>query len=296
MRRSGRTQLLALAAAAEAIAGAALTQLERDETAVLAGSGAGESNDTVEFLRNMIANDEAAPKPSKFINSVPSSVAGQIALEFGLRGETAVFMQHSASFEAALWQGLQTLRNGRVPFALVCGADAIERDVLAVGYARAWWRKDAANFDVAEDSKQVIGSIPGEGAAAFLLAPSGSHGRPVMGRVTVSLPQHFPGIDPEREAAAIAAFLKSAGVSPRELAFVLTGANGNGVLGHSYRRVMEAAGLPVPARTYKQTCGEFCAAASLGLFTAMRELPGPGVALIYHLNGFRARTLMLVRK
>ena len=78
------------------------------------GTGFGEWAETLLFLENLVRLEEREPKPTRFANSVHNSLASQVAINFGLKGENHTLTQGPISFELALWQAAVLLQTGRV--------------------------------------------------------------------------------------------------------------------------------------------------------------------------------------
>lgn len=77
---------------------------------VMIGTSLGDATETEQFVRNLVVAEEATPKPRAFSQSVHCAIAGQIAIEFGARGEA------------------QTITHGEVSFGLtVLAAQALKR-------------------------------------------------------------------------------------------------------------------------------------------------------------------------
>ena len=351
MRRLGRTQRMALAAAHLAVKDSPVALRAGDDAAVAVGTGLGELGETAAFLENMIALDEREPKPASFVNSVHNSLASQIAMALGLKGENHLFTHGAASFELALGQALLMLDAGRAEQVLVCGADGLSPYFVAAGRDFGWWRSGAAaiaplgaagenlgpglparsiptaestlpsagtpqvpggeelesalvpradsscrpgpRFSPAAPSKDAAGAartgtLPGEGAAALLLARPGSAGRADGRTARIAAVLARPGatasFDAAGEVSFIAQVLDRAQLAPGDLGLVLCGANGDERLDGRYRQVEQAlisrVGRAVPWGGYKQLCGEFCTAPALATVMAarmVREEKGSGV-------------------
>jgi 3-oxoacyl-(acyl-carrier-protein) synthase len=133
LRRLGRTQALALAAATRAVSSLPAPIGPPEAVAVAAGTALGELDETVGFLENMIRLEEREPKPARFINSVHNALAAQIAISFGWKGENHTFVHNALSFESALWQALYLLHDRRADHVLACGVDGLNPYAVRVG-------------------------------------------------------------------------------------------------------------------------------------------------------------------
>ncbi len=156
IRRLGRVQIMALAAAQKLIQIAPFT--DREAT-VLVATGLGEHSETAAFIENMARNNEATPMPAKFINSVHNSLAGQLAIWHQLSGENHTFTHNKLSLTAALWEAMVILGNSRAKEALLLACDTLSPYALLAGRALNCLKAPLA---------------AGEGAAAWRLTAAGS--------------------------------------------------------------------------------------------------------------------------
>jgi 3-oxoacyl-(acyl-carrier-protein) synthase len=276
LRRLGRAQRMALAAAHLAVKDSPVGLAAGEAGAVAAATGLGELGETAAFLENMIALGEREPRPACFVNSVHNSLASQIAMGLGLKGENHLFTHGPMSFELALWQALHVLGTGRAEQVLACGADSLSPYVLAAGRAFEWWRSDgAALAPMSEPPVAKRGTLPGEGAAALLLArprPAGPGERRARIAAVLARPLHLPSFEAEAELGFMEQALAGARLALGEVGFVLFGANGDERLDAKYRQVALALasrlGRQMPWGVYKHLCGEFCTASALGVALA----------------------------
>lgn len=283
LRRLGRAQSLALASAALAVKDCPHPLTFGDSSAVALGTGMGEQGETADFLTRMFATDEAELRPAHFVNSVHNSMASQIAMMFGMRGDNYTFTHGAISFELALEAGVRWLRAGRADVVLACGADMLTPYLAAAGVNYGWWRRDGAAVDPMSDTAAVqAGTLPGEGAAAFLLArrdvfPEATRiARIACATALPLLCESIADLNPEAEAAFVHRALAPAGMELRDVSFVLYGANGDAAHDAAHgsvdRALAAARGTPLPCGVYKHRCGEFCAAPALGVALAVEAV------------------------
>ena len=311
LRRLGRAQRMALLAAHQALNARAMTPDDCYNTAVCLGTGLGELGETVSFLDNLVRLEEKEPKPARFANSVHNSLASQVAIRFGFRGENHTLTHGPVSFELALWQATVLLRTGRARYVLACGADELHPYGAYAGKALGARSSRRAPFSSTPKNSGDFCSraLPGEGAAAFLLGLSGEawsqRQRPCIKTVKVC-PLETRGmssINPLEEAAFIQRAISSSGVTLDKVDHVLLGANSEAQLEEVYHDTLaalsSAAGRTIPHSLYKHRTGDFCTAPALGLALAATLLdnetiqadvmvpgnytpPALGNILIYH--------------
>lgn len=306
IRRLGRLQRMGVAAAHLAAQGRVAPAASR--SAVCVGTGMGATWEVVDFLENMVREQEKHPRPARFINSVHNSLASQIAIFQGLRGENHTFTHNAQSFELALGHAAYLLAADRADEVLCCGADALVSYVAAAGQRFGWWRPSERTIRPLEEE----GTLPGEGAAAFRLrAPADE---PRLARVQLLLEGPLQGRFGDCPRRALEA-LQAAGIELGAGDLLLLGANGDAALDARYRRVARALESSCEGAlawaVYKHACGEFCSAAGLGLGWAveslragepserlrcLRPLQAPlRRVLLYHVSRSRYASLMLVQ-
>jgi len=271
LRRLGRAQAMALSAVklclqtghSQGLAAAG------DEVAVCLGTAWAELGVELAFLENMIRRGEKGARPAKFASSVHNALASQVAMGFNFTGENHSFTHDALSFEDALWQGSNLVSQGRARRAVVCGVDALTDFLLLRG-------RELGEHEHA---------IPGEGAAAFVLAPEGDATEALarLELVRARGPATPDVIDVEEQVAFLRQVTDEAGLSPEELS-LLTGAIGNGPLAATYQEVAQKFG-PADAGTYRHHTGDYPTAAALGLARAIKLLSEKKApVLMYHLN------------
>ena len=70
--------------------------------AIITGTGMGCVNDSEQFLKALIDNDEQFLTPTSFIQSTHNTVGGQIALGLKCKGYNFTYVHASISFESAV--------------------------------------------------------------------------------------------------------------------------------------------------------------------------------------------------
>lgn len=283
IKRLGRGQAMAIVAVKRALAACpAEGQLSADDsTAVSVGTAWAEEGDEIVFLDNLIKLGEKAAKPAFFVNSVKNALASQLALTFGFRGENQTFAHDAMSFESALWQGAHLVRAGRSRHAVVCGVEALIEFQEIHGHLLGWYGTPPAPLDPLAAPRR--GSIPGEGAAAFVLTAPGTAASPVARLVHVKARgplQRSPAISGAGELAFLEQVMRETGASPDASWLVLLGANGDQRLDAIYAEV--ARGLRPDSRgpmvgVYRHLTGDFATASALGFELAVRAVASRSV-------------------
>ena len=257
--------------------------IKGEDTVLYVGTALGSQSETASFVENMILNDEKHPRPAKFVNSVHNALASHVAITFGLKGRGVTVTHDEASFELALERAVKDLVYRRAEQAVVIGADELNPYPVAVGRHYGWWRKeDAPLRPMAAPPQALPGTLPGEGAGAFLLCAQpggGARGGAVLLRAAAHA-RTSGSADPEHNADAAACFitdvLKAREGSLSDVDFILFGANGDCALDRTYSGVLGAlnasSGRTLSFGVFKHLCGEFCTASAIGLGIAVEAV------------------------
>lgn len=247
-RRLSRLQQMTLVAARRCLP----AQFDPALACVAIGTGLGSLNEAAAFVENLWRKDEREPLPQRFTNSVHNALAGQVAIELGVRGLNSTPTCHEISFETALWHALRELAAGTANLALAGAADELNPYAVAVG--RRWGLP-----------------VPGEGAAVFALTGDAPSTPPLA---------YCDGVRTGRRTRDVAAEARwiADTVDLAKLDVLLTGANGWPSLDAEYAAVAEAlgrmAGRKIVVGTYKQWCGEHYSASAFGFSVAIQLVRG----------------------
>jgi 3-oxoacyl-(acyl-carrier-protein) synthase len=288
IKRMGRGQEMAIGAVQRAIdscAGRTDPPARGSGTAVSVGTAWAEEGDEITFLENLIKLGEKAAKPAYFVNSVKNALASQLALTFGFQGENQTFAHDALSFESALWQGAHLLRAGRARHAIVCGVEALVEFQEIHGHLLGWYGTDPTPLAPLAAKKRAAGqgTLPGEGAAAFVLTAPGIVASPLarLAFVRARGPlQRAPVLSPKAELAFVEKVLRDSDVSLDGVGLVLLGANGDSALDGIYAEVARGLRAKSPGLSigvYRHIIGDFATASALGFELAVRVVAGRSV-------------------
>lgn len=267
LRRMARIIKMSVAASSMAIADAGVAQLD----AIITGTSLGCSEDTHEFLKSLIADNETLLSPTAFIKSTHNTIGGQIALMGNYNCYNMTYAHRSFSFESALLDGVLQLNEG-ASHVLVGGIDEIT-EVTTKLLQRQGCIEGTAN------PKAPKG---GEGAA-FLVLGSEAHqdNYAVLNKVTIC--------NDADAARALSTFLQHLPVQ-----LVLTGANSPIEFRARYSKPLNAV-LPNAAKGYyKPLCGEYHTSAGLASLLAALMLKNNHVPVWSVISGEVPQTLSSV--
>jgi len=106
---------------------AALTALKQASVeipkAINVGTGFGCLTDTEKFLATLLDNNEKFSNPSAFINSTHNTLAGNLAILLGAKGQNFTFVHPENAFENALMDTWIGMNEGSFDDAIVGGVD-----------------------------------------------------------------------------------------------------------------------------------------------------------------------------
>lgn len=128
--------------------------------ALVVGTTMGCLQDTENFLRKMVSQDEKMLTPTSFIQSTHNTVAGQIALSTGCLGYNNTISQHGHSFEGALVAAALYLNEHPEKNVLCGGVD----EWTGTSF---WLMKRAGLFKKGESDNSPL--LAGEGAGFLFL-------------------------------------------------------------------------------------------------------------------------------
>jgi 3-oxoacyl-(acyl-carrier-protein) synthase len=278
IKRMGRGQAMAIVAVQRAMA-ACPAPAPDGSTAVSVGSAWAEEGDEIVFLENLIKLGEKGAKPAFFVNSVKNALASQLGLTCGFRGENQTFAHDALSFESALWQGAHLVRAGRARHAVVCGVEALVEFQEIHGHLLGWYGTDPTPLSPMAGQRR--GTVPGEGAAAFILSAPGTATSKVarLSHVKARGPsQRRPTLTGRDELAFVEGAVRESGISLDATGLVLVGANGDKDLDAIYSEVAQGLRAGGPAiGVYRHLTGDFAIASALGFELAVRAVASRSV-------------------
>ncbi len=173
LRNLDRTTRLALVAAKQAIedAGLDITDANRGEIGVVLGSTMGSVHSISEFDKAGLREGPRYVNPALFPNTVINSPASQVAIRFGLRGLNATISTGFTASVDAVGYATDMLQLGRVQALVVGGVEELCLQTF-LGFYKLGLLARAQNgtpplYEPFHARRR--GTLPGEGAAFFLL-------------------------------------------------------------------------------------------------------------------------------
>jgi 3-oxoacyl-(acyl-carrier-protein) synthase len=260
--------------------------------AIITGTGLGCVEDTEKFLTTLIRNNEELLTPTSFIQSTHNTVSAQIALLLKCHAYNFTYVHRALSFESALLDAMLQTRETPEKQILVGGMDELTQKTLQIltrlGQVK---HKSIRNLDLLSDKQR--GSIPGEGAAFFLLSgiPSNSTISAITGLKLCFRPDSFAEVCSNMEK-----MLAELNLQPEDVDLLLTGMNGDPTNDAIHLELISCLPESTGVAAFKPLCGEYFTAVSFGLWMAAQiimhqTIPKP--VIIRNNTGKTIRTILL---
>lgn len=231
-RTLDRVQQVALVAAREAWADAAISDVEPERLAVVIGSGIGGA---LTLLKQDQVLREGGPRrvsPHLIPMLMPNGPAATVGLDIGARGGVHCPVSACASGTEALAVALELLRSGRADVVVTGGAEACVHPLPLAGFAQM--RALSTRHDDPEGASRPYdkgrdGFVLGEGSGVMVLETlehAAARGARVYGHLAgaglASDAHHVTAPDPSGAGAArsITAALLDAGLGPEDVGHV----------------------------------------------------------------------------
>ena len=236
--------------------------------AISIGTGLGLLENSGNFLKNVIEEDESLISPTSFIQSTHNTIGGVLALMTGCYSHNNSFSQSGISFESALTDACMLMSEGYPDNFLVGGFDELTQYSLAVMARLNILRKEPCrNLELL--NKSAHGIIAGEGAAFFVLSKQKSeacYGKLIDHEV-------FTGSDKTDELKSrVVAFLDRNNFSLSQLDVVITGLCGDTARDFAPNELNNTLFTAQTIVAYKHLCGEYMTASSFAFWLAAKML------------------------
>lgn len=255
--------------------------------AVITGTGLGCLEDTEKFLRAMIANDETLLTPTSFIQSTHNTIGAQIALLLKCHNHNLTFVHRNFSFESALLDAIMLLRENSTKNILTGGVDEITDEYIQITGRTGNWKKNKIfNLELFQDNSK--GSIPGEGAAFFVL--SGKRNDNSYARLN-ALKTIYKPASLNETTSRIRKFLENNKVGNHGIDVLITGKNGDPDSDKIYDRITDSLFNKSQVVAYKHLCGEYFTSSAFGLWLGCQILKKQFIPNIIKMNEVAERPI-----
>lgn len=256
LRRMSRLVKLGMYASQKCIHETATEQVD----AILVGTGLGGIESSDKFLVPLLENENATHSPTPFIQSLPNSIAGQIALKLKCYGYNMTYVHRGFSFESALMDALmlmeENLENKNI---LVGGLDELV-DSYIIQMRKAGYLKDKT-----ED----LGVVLGEGATFLQISSEPNTQTQAVLRDLRMLyrPENDTEIIDE-----IYHILNDNALEINDIDFVLMGSCGDKNLDAKLKNISDNQFSNHSKMNFKEQCGEYYTSSGYALWQAVQLL------------------------
>lgn len=250
------------------------------------GTGMGGASTLEHAYRELLVNKVTRVRPSTIVAFMNNAAAGQIAIEYGIRGPSFTYSSACSSSAAAIGEAFRAVRSGSVKTAIAGGAEAL----LTEGVIVAWEslqtlaRPDAEHPETScrPFSADRSGFVLGEGAAALVLEDAEAaraRGAVVLAEIAgygnTTDASHITLPDAGGQAAAMTQAIADAEMSPDGIAHI--NAHGTGTKAgdvsetNAIKKVFGDRAYAIPASATKALHGHLMGATGAVEFVATVE-------------------------
>lgn len=221
---------------------------------IVVGTGLGGVECSEKFLSGLLEGEQNTQSPTPFIQSLPNSIAGQIALKHSCYGYVMTYVHRGFSFETALFDGLMLIEENKNTSVLVGGLDE-----LTVNYVESM--RQAGHL---KDGNNSAGTVLGEGAT-FLKISKNETEKSLAKILGMELLYH-PNEQKIREI--LSKLLYDSSLSINSLDVVLLGSCGDTNLDQKIKKIEESfKGKPI--NYFKNKCGDYYTSSGYAIQTAI---------------------------
>jgi len=233
-RRIDRSAQFGLVATRLALAdaGVDLEKLDSDRAGVIAGTGIGGLETMSANFKALFEQGPRRVSPFFIPRLMPNAVAGEIAIEYGLRGANFGVVSACASSAHAIGIAAELIRSGFIDLAVAGGAEAVLLPISYAGFVQIGAlskRNDEPSRASRPFDRDRDGFVIGEGAGILILEEE-EHARARGARIYAELAgfgmsddaYHITAPPPDGGGAAIAirTALSRAETSPEEVDYI----------------------------------------------------------------------------
>lgn len=232
-RRLDRYSQLALVAAKEVMEDSGINESNTDmnKVAIIVGAGIGGLTTIEEQTKVLVEKGQDRISPMFIPMSILNMAAGNISIEYGLRGESVALATACATGTHCIGEGYRLIKHGYQDAALVGGSEASINDLSVAGFTniKALSQSTDKNRASIPFDKERNGFVMGEGAGLLMLEEL-EHAKKrgakiyaeIVGYGASSDAYHITSPAPGGEggARAMRNAMEDAGVKPEEIDYI----------------------------------------------------------------------------
>lgn len=272
-----------------------------ERTGIFWGTGMGGATTLESAYTELLVKHSPRLRPTTIVMVMNNAAAGQIGIEFGLRGPSYTYSSACSSSAVAIGEAFRAIRFGLIEVAIAGGAEAL----LTQGVIKAWESlQTLAKVDAERPETSCrpfaldrSGFVLGEGAAALILESeqsAQSRGAKILAEIA-GFGNTTDGInitqpDAGGQARAMSQALAEAGLSPERVDYVNAHGTGTKVGDVSetsaIKRVFGQHAWRLPVSATKALHGHLMGAAGaveiVAMLETMRTRIAPPTAHLFH--------------
>lgn len=258
--------------------------------AIIVGTGIGCSQDSENFLKTVLDNNEEFLTPTYFIQSTHNTVAGQIALGLQCHAYNFTYVNTSSSLEFSLLDAKLQITDGEAENILAGSTDEQTERTMELYKLNKTIKKEE-NLPINYLNSTTDGVVWGEGASFFVL------GKDKTGSSYAQLKdiQIVNTLELEETQKFIEDFLSKNNLSAQDIDAVMLGFSGDATSDIYYKKAAELL-TDSSLLYYKHLSGEFNTASGFSTFMACHILKNqeiPDVMMINDLKKQEIRNILL---
>jgi 3-oxoacyl-[acyl-carrier-protein] synthase II len=260
LRRMSKLVKMGMYASQKCINETTLEQMD----AIVVGTGLGGVESSEKFLIPLLENESSTHSPTPFIQSLPNSIAGQIALKLKCYGYNMTYVHRGFSFESALLDAMMLIQeNDENKNILVGGLDELV-DSYVEQMRQAGYLKEASK-------PADLGVVLGEGATFLQIS---SEENPQTQAILKDLRMLYRPENDIDITNVINEILIDNNLIINEIDFVLIGNCGDKYLDEKLKSVSEKQFMNHSKMNFKEQCGEYYTSSGYALWQAVQLING----------------------
>jgi 3-oxoacyl-[acyl-carrier-protein] synthase II len=263
---------------------------------IITGTGYGFLSDTAKFVSEMLSQQEQHLTPTFFMQGTYNALSGLVALTLKCNGYNNTYVNQGFSFETALHDAMMQLKDGDVKTLLVGAYDEADEVQYKVTSRLRYYKTEYINSLKLFEHK-TKGSLQGEGAAFFSLAKE--QGENCWG-VLKGVKMIFKPESAEILVETLDDFLSKNNLSISDINVIINGVSGDVENDKLLTELVAKLFQQIPEVRFKHLCGEYCTAASFGLWLAMSIVKKQQIPPVVQFNraspSFPVKNVLLVNQ
>ena len=233
---------------------------------IIIGSGNAGMDDCIKFLNQIVQYNEELLTPGNFVQSTGNVIAAQLGLLTHNKGYNITHTHLGLAFENAAIDALMQINENPADTFLLGGVDEISAFNYNIETLTGAYKKEpVSNKQLYETDSP--GTIPGEGAAMFLVNGNGGS---AIAKVSAISTLHSG--DEGAVKQQLKSFLEDNLTGGKKIDLFLSGENGDNRTLAFYTVCESLLGDQVPVARFKHLCGDYPTASAIALWLACQIL------------------------